>query len=218
MTRSYFALFALSLLGSCVYHRHERELPPQHDSPPELETEAEADHPLRNFSIGFHLGWRQLDDDDFWDPVDEHFLIGAEFVFEPEESPVGWEMGFAASGWTEDDEGPDDLDINGSLGEFYGGVRKTFDAGSFKPYIGGGLSLFSAEYRAEEDFQGGDRILRDDDSGVGGYLRAGIVWPLNERLHLGFDYRVMSGSDIDFFRDEGEADFGQLSLVLLTSF
>lgn len=214
MTMQRLPVLLLALVSSCVFHveRHPRN--PDGDPVPLADSDAEDRGPSP-FHVGFLMGYRELDDEDFWDPVEGQFALGAEFAVEPPDAFVGWELGVAASGWTEE-EG--DADVTGSVSELYGGARKTFGSGTIQPYVGAGLSLFTVETSAEEDFQGGDRILRDEDGGVGVYWRAGLLWPVGERARLGLDYRAMIGPDVDFFRADGDSDFAQLSLVLLTSF
>lgn len=207
-------ILVLALLGSCAVHAGRRDARLRDDGEA-LAAPAEDSDASSPYHVGFLLGYRQLDDEDLWEPVEDQFALGVELVFEERASVVGWEFGLAASGWTEEQG---EADVSGTLTEIHGGVRKTIEVGSLRPYLGGGLTLFAAETRAEEDFKGGKLVLRDDDDGYGVYWRTGVLWPLGARAQLGLDYRMMTGADVDLFRADGDADFAQLSLVLTNSF
>jgi opacity protein-like surface antigen len=153
--------------------------------------------------VSIYLGQRSLDEDD-WEPIDEQGVFGVEYSRETEGSAVGFEVGLMGSG-DEDDLGG--ADIEGSIGELYGGVRKTFLDGVVRPYVGGGLSILTAEVDI-------DGVGDDDDTSPALYLHGGVDFDITESFFLGLDLRFLFASDIELHGLEGDADYGQLALVL----
>src|SRR5262245_27319290 len=120
----------------------------------------------RDNRISLYLGQRNLDEDD-WSPVDEQATIGIEYSRETAGSPIGFEVGFMASG---DDDEEAGHDFEGATAELYGGVRKTFGQDVVRPYIGGGLSFITAAADIEGPIIDDD----DDDSSIAAYVHGGI--------------------------------------------
>lgn len=153
--------------------------------------------------ISLYLGQRDLDEGD-WSPVDEQATFGVEFAQEKPGSMVGWEVGLMGSS---DDDTVAGFDVTGSTSELYGGVRKSFGEGVVRPYVGGGLAFINGKV----DVSG---VGDDDDSSAAGYAHGGIDLAVSEVVHLGLDLRLLFGSDITLFGVNGDADYGQLALVL----
>ena len=158
---------------------------------------------------------RQLDN--VWTPVDEAMAFGLAYSYE---APVlGYELGLQYT--SEDDDSVVDLlgvsvplSVQLDTMELYGGVRKTFFEGSaVRPYVGAGVTLIQAD--AEFDLGG---IAADfDDQGFGGYVRAGLLVPINDRFRIGLDARFVRGVEFDFDpaggSDSLDGDFDQFGLV-----
>lgn len=164
---------------------------------------ASASPAVRENHISFYLGQRNLDEDD-WSPVDEQVTLGVEFSQQKPGDMVGWEVGLMGSNDKDHIAG---TDVEVSTGEVYGGLRKTFGTGSFRPYIGGGLSFI----HLDADVTG---IGDDDDSSAAGYVHGGVAFALSESFFLGLDLRVLFGSDLEIAGFDTDADYGQLALVL----
>ena len=163
-----------------------------------------ADAPANRLTI--YLGRRSLDDDDFWTPVEDQAVFAVEFAHEPEGSSIGWEIGLAGSA---DDANVAGINVEGTTGELYGGVVKSFQSpgSKLRPYIGGGLSYITAEVEAL-----GASV---DDSSIAAYVHGGAAVHLTEALFLGVDLRLLFGSDITLpgFVDS-DVDYRQLAVFL----
>ncbi len=170
------------------------------EAPPlTLRTEAVArgDEPVaarqsskRDTLFLFHFGARELDDDTFWAPVDEPVLVGFEATSPFGDSPIGWEGAFFFSA----DRDEDLVDTTAVFAEFNLGLRVTADLGPVKLVGGGGGALIWGGV----DFDPDPADLSDSDSSTGLYLHGGVLVELTGGLHLGFDLRAVSGTDIQF--------------------
>jgi hypothetical protein len=162
---------------------------------------------LAGGNANFVLGSRGLDKD-FWEPVNGQFATGVTVDFGKQEWPIHLETGIMVSvGYEEDFLA---ADITGSVSELFFGVNKTWEKGVHRPFIGGGLSAVGASY--EIDGPGG---IIDDDDGAGGiYLHGGIYWRLKSRFNIGIDARLLLGTDVTLFGQEGDADYAQFGMVL----
>ena len=166
-------------------------------------------------ALQLNVASRQLDN--VWTPVDEAMAFGLAYSYE---APVlGYELGLQYT--SEDDDSVVDLlgvsvplSVQLDTMELYGGVRKTFFEGSaVRPYVGAGVTLIQAD--AEFDLGG---IAADfDDQGFGGYVRAGLLVPINDRFRIGLDARFVRGVEFDFDpaggSDSLDGDFDQFGLV-----
>ena len=82
--------------------------------------------------ISFLLGARDYSDDTIWGEVDSSVAVGAEYS-ESSPSGLGWEAG--AIGSISSSGG----DVSGAAAELFGGVRKTFYHGRWRPYASAGI-------------------------------------------------------------------------------
>ena len=170
--------------------------------------------PYRSSHVDLHLGGRALDKDD-WDPVEDQGAIGIDFVHEGLDSAIGFEVAFFASRDKEEDEpsptGP--FDITGETQELSVGVRKTFmkDTSRFHPYVGGGLAAIRAQFRGEDS--GGSGASDDDTSGAF-YVHGGLEYDVGPAFLIGVDLRLLGGSDITLFGEDGTANYGQITFVV----
>lgn len=112
--------------------------------------------------------------------------------------------------YSEDDGDAGPFDVDAYLLEFYGGYRHTFitDSPGVTPYLSAGGSLLHAD--VDFDGPGGGS---GDDTGLGIYVRAGILFDLDAGMRLGVDYRHMLLSDIDIGGID-DADFDQILVTL----
>jgi hypothetical protein len=159
-------------------------------------------------NANFALGVRTLGDDDFWEPVEEHLVLGVTVDFGKEGWPIQLAVGAYGSSDEEDFGG---AEITGSVGELSFGVLKVWKhSGGLKPYVGGGVSAVNAEGEADI----GPFSIDDDDTSPGLYGQGGIAWRLGERFNLGFDARILLGTDVELFGVEGDADYFQVGVLL----
>lgn len=148
-------------------------------------------------------GGRWLDKDD-WSPLEHQLVFGLEVDESDAASGNGYEVGALYA--------HDEDDLESTTYEAYGGYRYTFDVAETEgvhPFVSLGLAVSQAELKA------GDT---DDDTVVGPYLRAGLLWDVSERVRLGLGYRRLFADDYDF--DVGgsnvhaNADYDQVTLSL----
>lgn len=164
---------------------------------------------VRESRISVYLGQRNMNDEDFYAPLDEQAVFGLEYSREPAGGSIGFEVGIMGSA---DEETISGVDTTASNGELYGGIHKTFGTEVVRPYVGAGLSFINSNI----EFAGfGD----DDDSSLAAYVHGGLGVHFSDTISLGFDLRFLFGSDIQFEGFvESDADYGQFALVLAFDF
>ena len=193
-------LASVLLLAACAGTRSPEEAPPAGE--------------YRSSRIGLYVGGRRLDEDD-WSPVEDQTAVGAEFVHEGHDAPVGFELAVFASEKSKDgvSAGPTTVDVTGKTGEFSAGVRKTFlkDERRLHPYLGGGLAAIQAKVHGEASTGGS---ASDDDTSGALYVHGGVDVDLGPAFSMGLDLRFLGGSDITLFGVNGDADYAQLALVI----
>lgn len=175
-------------------------------------------------NANFILGGRGLDED-FWDGTEGQGVFGVQVDFGPDEWPVNVALGLSVSG-SEDDEldcrfcDGRHLDPGAVLGD------RTLTSGMFefssgvlyrpkkermtRPYVGGGLTLIGVGRQISR----GPFEVEDDDTTVGFYVNGGVTWRLGKRFNIGIDARIVTGTSVELFGRRGDADYGQLGMVL----
>ena len=166
-----------------------------------------------NFNI--ILGARQFDDDESWDPVDEQAVIGANFDFGVPTWPVNWVFGGHAT------NGDESVLIEGtsvrvrvrlSTWEVSTGVVKYWGKRT-RLYLGGGFALINADV---------DNLPRGiapvgvsaGDTSIAGYVNGGLIWRIGKLFNVGFDARLLAGSEIEVVDRELDVDYLQAGLIL----
>ena len=165
------------------------------------------DEPTRDNRVFLYLGQRELDEDE-WSPVEEQATIGLEYVREPYESAVGFEVGIMGSG---DDDDIGGIDVEAETGEIYGGVHKTFGEDVLRPYVGAGLSFI----KLEADAAG---VGEDDDASAAFYAHGGLLIAASEAFFVGLDLRFLVGSDLELAGIDTDADYAQLAILIGVGF
>jgi len=156
----------------------------------------------RESRIALILGGRSLDEDDYA-PVEDQGVLGFEFAYEGVGSACGFEAGMQVSA-DEDDFGG--ADIEAITREIYGGIHKSLGTSNVRPYVGAGLTLVGVEIEV-----GG---LSDDDASAALYAHGGLAIDVSESFFVGFDLRVLFGSDLEIGGVETDADYTQFGLLL----
>ena len=157
-----------------------------------------------NLAVTAILGRRSLDDD--FEPAEDQLAYGLEIDGYDEFSLVGFEAGFL---YSDDDDSDGASMVDASILELYAGVRKTFTAadGRLHPYLSGGVSFLNVDVESS----GPDTPTFGDEDTFGGYFRGGIYYMATDVVRVGFDYRLLFGSDLD---DGADADYDLISLTL----
>jgi hypothetical protein len=151
---------------------------------------------------------------DFWKPLDEPSAFGLEVDFAPSESPVHVALGLNVAGEGKHVSTP----YFGETGHVYAGFVE-FSAGFLwhpvkhavaRPYLGAGVLRVFAGTGTSSDFWSGG----DSDQSFGFYGNAGIFFKVGDTFNIGLDGRLVRGTKITLAGLEGDADYGQVSLLL----
>lgn len=160
--------------------------------------------------LALYYGERELDEDDF-EPVDELDTYGLAFSWVPESGGLGGEVGVFLSSA---DESVGGVDLDVETIELFGGVRHTFGGEALRPYLAGGISFLQADVEGSV----GPFEVEEDDDTFGLYVSAGLLAFVTPEVTLGAEYRLLLGTDVEFFEEEGDADYGQLAVTLGVGF
>lgn len=159
----------------------------------------------------FIYGTRSMDDDS-WEPTDEQDVYGLTVDF----GGKNWPVYLAISYFESEDEGEmasfpilGAVDLESELSEWDIGVRKIWQAGSARPFMGGGVAFIDADAEVESAL--GTAADGDDTEGI--YVEGGIYWRLGEAFNLGVHGRIVEGTDVTIFDQEGDADHWQLGAL-----
>lgn len=170
---------------------------------------------LASGNANFVFGVRNVDTgEDDLSEVEDQGALGVNVDFTTGDLPFAWVIGFHVSGAEEDvDLGPGfEGDLSFGLAELSFGLGWTWEAGSARPYVGGGLTLVSAAVDLDLDVPGFD-FDADDESGAL-YGDGGVYWRIGERFNLGVGGRVVLGTDIELEGAEIDADYAQAHGVI----
>lgn len=121
-----------------------------------------------------------------WDPVAEQPELGLMLAFGEERVSVH----FALDAYYAKEEAANpnpavDMRVKGTSGELAIGVRKVWDLGATRPYLGGGASIVTVR----QDFDGPSGPVSHDGRGYGGFIQTGVFWRMAGHLNLGIDLR-----------------------------
>ena len=165
----------------------------------------------RNGDINLLIAGKSLDKDK-WGPTDQQGEVGLLSNWQGRDWPVTLAVDLLAAnrnasissgGFTEQKAKTSELDL---------GVRKIWRTDAhFRPYVGGGLALASAQI----DKTGPAGTVSEHDNGTGIWLNGGVFWTLSTAFNLGFDVRL-SGGDVRLYGVNRSA--GGLHLGLLAGY
>jgi hypothetical protein len=211
MKKTLCSLATCALLTACATtSMQDATAAPQDAAPVPQKAERSAN------TMRLYIGGRGLDQSE-WTPVEDQVSSAFEFVREPADSLLGFEIGtqFGISGERIQVAGSGDADVVSTISELYGGVHRTFFRdSSTQPYIGGGVTLLYARFAT--DF--GNVTTSDEDTSAGLYLHGGVQTHLGTNFIIGLDLRTVFGTDITLFGSSGDADYGQLAFFIGVGF
>ena len=98
-----------------------------------------------------------------------------------------------------------------SMDELDVGFVKVFAAGKrARPFVGSGIAFVDVELDLKE-------LGREDDQSQGWFARGGVFWTSADmsrlRWNLGFEVKLLVGTDIRLPDTEGDADYLQIALI-----
>ena len=106
------------------------------------------------------------------------------------------------------------------------GVRKFWEKGKARPYVGGGLAFIQLDVKQTTlttilSTTAADTLIDDDDTGIGVWINAGVLWTLHRGFNIGVDARF-SDADGDLsakgFSSEQEFGSGGFHLGLMLGY
>jgi hypothetical protein len=159
-------------------------------------------------NANFVLGGRAMTSSSDWEPFDSQGLAGVTVDFGPATWPINFETGVQGSAWAESDYGFYGEDVTASVSEIFFGVNKTWNphGGKMHPFVGGGAASVTAKLE--------DSSVSVDDSSAGVYVHGGIFWRLGARFNIGFDVRVLGGTNMTIAGMNFDANYSQAGIVL----
>jgi hypothetical protein len=163
-------------------------------------------------NANFLYGTRSMNDD-AWEPTDDQEVYGLTVDFGGKTWPVCIAVSYLESG----DKGEvasfpilGSVDLDSELSEWDVGVRKIWTVKSVRPFVGGGLSLIDAD--ADVSSALGSTSDSDDTQGL--YVEGGVYWRLGQAFNLGLNGRIVEGTDMTLFDQDGDADYWQVGALL----
>jgi hypothetical protein len=157
-------------------------------------------------NVNIILGQKSLDKDD-WKPLEGQVEFAIETDFREKTWPFNIAIGFV--GTADKEELDYNVDLEGTTAETNIGIKKIWEnSGNIRPFIGGGLSLITAETKASSE----GVSVSLDDSGTGFWLSTGIYWTLGGHFNLGVEakYSTAEISIGDFDVEAGGTHVGGL--------
>ena len=128
-----------------------------------------------------------------WGPVDDQPELGLMLAFGEERVSVHFAVDAYYSRKEIENPNPSiDSRIKATSGEVTIGIRKVWDLGVTRPYLGGGASIVTVR----QDFDGPSGPVSFDGRGYGAYVQVGVFWRLAGHLNLGIETRY-SKADAD---------------------
>ena len=180
---------------------------------------------MAEFTINGVYGPRYLDDP-LWEPIDGDEAFGLDVTWGRDSWPVRLAFGFSDAGDSNLDEcntgffwgdycPPENIGsiLERSIFDISVGItRYWFPLERMEIYVGAGASF--VEISAENSPDG---FVDEDESGAL-YAQSGLLWviPLKESryfLHLGVDVRFLTGTSLDVFGVDVDADSYQIGFV-----
>ena len=151
--------------------------------------------------VSLFVGQKWLDSND-WHTADKQSELGVTMSFGRSDWPVSLAFDVFSSAREEDYVDPvlwnlGTARFRGATTEIAPGIRRIWNLGRTRPYVGGGMALVKAS--VEYDYPA---VTYDaEDTTLGPWLGGGVFWRLGRWFNLGFDVR-WSSADVDLEVDE----------------
>jgi len=144
-------------------------------------------------------------DKDFWEPIEDQYAFGGTVDFGKAGWPLHFAIGLHGSLGDEDITNPLATGVTAVVSELSFGIAKVWTTkGTVRPFLSGGVSFVTVN--AERAFVG---TVDDDDDSIGAWVEGGVYWRLSPHFNLGMFGRMMAGSSITLFGEEGDADYSE---------
>jgi opacity protein-like surface antigen len=155
---------------------------------------ASAPHRGIGWSVDGLVGYRSLNNHDFWSPVDHQLAAGFQATLGWDPIPVRGELSFQTSSRSAEyynDEGVDTgQQATATLTDVALGARVQPVSGWFRPYAGIGFLHESVDGQI-----GG--LASASDSSTGYYVHGGLGFVIARHVDLGLEYRFVRGVHLD---------------------
>ena len=154
-------------------------------------------------NVNFSFGGKKMADE--WEPVEDQAAFGFGVSWGKRTWPVHIVIDFLAS-YEDEDIGP--LEFKGTTGELGLGVQKTWDIGSFHPFLGGGIAAVYAKAKVDTD----SLSLSEDEFGGGLWTKGGLFWRLGSNFNIGMSVRY-SAAEVTFdFLDPSSLEIEEIDI------
>ena len=112
--------------------------------------------------------------------------------------------------------GGQEVRLKGETCEIAVGLNYGYLLSRMRPYLGFGASVMFLNLRGiDEDV---DLVFDDDDTTVGGYAKAGILFQVTRTAHVGLEYRHFEGGEVSLDGTDLSTNYDQFLVVFGTSF
>ncbi len=154
---------------------------------------------------------RQMSDSNLWDDVDTQYALGGMLDFGEKDSHLHFVVGLHSGVGAKDFSNTLANDVLATTSELSFGMTGVWrkDKGA-SPFVSGGLSFVHPEL--EFDVPGG--TLKDDDQAIGFFIEGGVYWRLSSHFNLGLYGRMLGGTSIELFGEDGDVDYWQVGPMI----
>ena len=147
---------------------------------------------VQPFQLDVHLGLRDVQDDEAWDPTDDHLDVGVTVRTPiPSASRAAFDLGVR---YGYDEATRAGGEIESQIIELDAGLLFAFaDPGTLvQPYVGAGLALVFVDNETSID----TTTTRERESALGHYLRTGLAIEFRPAQLVGLELRYLDGDDV----------------------
>jgi len=147
---------------------------------------------VQPFQLDVHLGLRDVQDDEAWEPVDDHLDVGVTIRTPiPSATRAAFDLG-VRYGYDESERGT--TEVESQIIELDAGLLFAFaDPGTLvQPYVGAGLALVFVDNETTVD----TAATREREAALGRYLRTGLAVEFRPAQLVGLELRYLDGDDV----------------------
>lgn len=139
-----------------------------------------------------------------WQPVEYQDAVGSQITA----GPVRWPVAFALDHVRSYEESSEDGErFKGKTEEWCVGIRKVWESGIRRTYLGGGAGFLQTKLTLPESGRS------DSDSSFGPWMGGGVFWRLGEYFSLGFFGRYSYGK-VTIFDESRQASGPQAGFLV----